>query len=351
MSIEEILKEVPREGVDCKGNEYKEIKLGHAKDIAGERISELIALFRVEIKNKEELSPSAWWLCKCSCGNLVVKSKTTLKKINQHHDCGCRTNAYTPPIKDLTGKKFGRLTVLEIDYDYAKRNNLKNTKIYWKCRCDCKNIVSVLGNSLVKGETTSCGCYQKECTKNIYFRDLSGERFDKLLVLNRNLEFEKIKRAEMSSKDVYYNCICDCGNKCIRTARDLRRPGKHSCGCISKSVGEYSIEQLLKENNISFIYDEAYFKDLKLITGGLGRYDFILLNNNLPYRLIEFDGEQHYFKINFFGNEKEFKNRIINDKIKNKYALEHNLPLVRIPYWRRYNLTIDDILGDKYLIT
>jgi hypothetical protein len=40
----------------------------------------------------------------------------------------------------------------------------------------------------------------------------------------------------------------------------------------------------------------------------------------------------------------------INDKIKNNYAKEKNIPLVRIPYWERDNITLDLIMGNKYLI-
>lgn len=38
------------------------------------------------------------------------------------------------------------------------------------------------------------------------------------------------------------------------------------------------------------------------------------------------------------------------DKVKNNYALTHNIPLVRIPYWERDNITLDMIMGNQYLI-
>ena len=38
------------------------------------------------------------------------------------------------------------------------------------------------------------------------------------------------------------------------------------------------------------------------------------------------------------------------DKEKNKYALSHNIPLIRIPYWERDNITLEMLLGDQYLI-
>ena len=41
------------------------------------------------------------------------------------------------------------------------------------------------------------------------------------------------------------------------------------------------------------------------------------------------------------------KNR---DEKKNKWASDNNIPLVRIPYWERDNITIEMITGDKYLV-
>ena len=67
-------------------------------------------------------------------------------------------------------------------------------------------------------------------------------------------------------------------------------------------------------------------------------------------RIIEFDGTQHNRPNDFFGGEEKFLKQQENDKIKNQYALSHNIPLVRIPYSKRNTMTIEDLLGDKYLI-
>ena len=58
-------------------------------------------------------------------------------------------------IKDLTGQKFGRLTVL---------GNNGDKKI---CLCDCGKICNVLTNHLSIGHTQSCGCLQKERSSTI----------------------------------------------------------------------------------------------------------------------------------------------------------------------------------------
>lgn len=60
---------------------------------------------------------------------------------------------------DLTGKKFGRLTVL---YSEGKIYNSKNRCYYWMCRCDCGNLKSVRGAHLKNGLVNSCGCLKKE---------------------------------------------------------------------------------------------------------------------------------------------------------------------------------------------
>lgn len=56
---------------------------------------------------------------------------------------------------DLTGQRFGRLLVIELAPGYKKST-------HWICKCDCGKIVVVWGQSLRKGNTTSCGCYHRE---------------------------------------------------------------------------------------------------------------------------------------------------------------------------------------------
>ena len=63
---------------------------------------------------------------------------------------------YFLKIKDLTGKRFGRLTVVS----FAGRN--KYNRSLWNCLCDCGNQKIVNSNSLKRGLTKSCGCLDKE---------------------------------------------------------------------------------------------------------------------------------------------------------------------------------------------
>ena len=40
----------------------------------------------------------------------------------------------------------------------------------------------------------------------------------------------------------------------------------------------------------------------------------------------------------------------IRDLFRNQWAAAHNIPLVRIPYWEKDNITLEMLLGDKYLM-
>lgn len=60
-----------------------------------------------------------------------------------------------PPLKDETGKRYGRLSVLK------RVENIGECTAYL-CRCDCGTEKIVRGESLRKGDIVSCGCYQKE---------------------------------------------------------------------------------------------------------------------------------------------------------------------------------------------
>ena len=59
---------------------------------------------------------------------------------------------------DLTGQRFGRLTVIE------RAGNDCIGQVTWRCRCDCGNITVVAGGNLRTGNTQSCGCYGRELT-------------------------------------------------------------------------------------------------------------------------------------------------------------------------------------------
>lgn len=57
--------------------------------------------------------------------------------------------------KDISGKTFGRLTVVGLA-------RVENDRSVWNCRCSCGNMTTAFGYSLKRGNTSSCGCLHRE---------------------------------------------------------------------------------------------------------------------------------------------------------------------------------------------
>lgn len=116
------------------------------RDISGMRFGKLTAISPTKERSARG---STLWKCRCDCGKEILAEAGQLISGNRK-SCGCLSH---PGLTDLTGKRFGRLTVTE----YAgKRAGMHR----WRCICDCGR-ETVVGQSLLKsGKTKSCGCLQ-----------------------------------------------------------------------------------------------------------------------------------------------------------------------------------------------
>lgn len=119
---------------------------------------------------------------------------------------------------------------------------------------------------------------------------------------------------------------------------DLKQDKK--CPVCDESKGERIIRKHLEKNNIDFI-QEYRFEGCKYKLPL--PFDFYIPSKNL---IIEFDGEQHYKPISYFGGKKTFRSTQIRDKIKNDYCKENNINLLRIPYYELSN--VEDILDKEF---
>jgi len=149
------------------------------------------------------------WQCRCDCGNIVEKRTDDLKS-RPNISCGCQNSKRR---EDLTGRRFGRLTVL------GPTQERSNGAVVWQCRCDCGKIVGKPGKHLKDGTAKSCGCLQAEINE-----DLTGKRFGKLTVLRKT-------ELRTAGGTYYWQCQCDCGNISMVRTCDLKDGGTSSCGC------------------------------------------------------------------------------------------------------------------------
>lgn len=64
--------------------------------------------------------------------------------------------------EDLTGKRYGKLTVIERIYKTG------NKRTFWRCKCDCGKETVVSASHLKDGHTKSCGCLHRELAKELH---------------------------------------------------------------------------------------------------------------------------------------------------------------------------------------
>lgn len=223
---------------------------------------------------------------------------------------------------DLTGRVFGSLKVLYETSPYVSPNGY--SQLMWHCECECGRFCDVMGTHLLSGHTTSCGCKQTSKLHPRKARDLTGNRFGMLTVMHRmpNRQVGKNSR-------VVWHCRCDCGKETDVLALLLCEGLVKSCGCLSISHAERVMTNYLKDHDVHF-EPQYYFDDLLGCNGGYLKFDFALFLDSRLSFLVELDGLQHYEPVEYFGGVSKYEICRKNDDLKNVWASEHNIPLIRI---------------------
>ena len=146
--------------------------------------------------------------------------------------------------EDLTGRRYGRLTVCR-DIKQAE----KSRRHYWLCRCDCGKEKTVEESHLKTGHTKSCGCYRKELPSSRRI-DLTGRQFGRLKVL---------EEADNSNRTgEYWKCVCSCG-RLIEVSKESLCAGKtKSCGCLQAETRKENMKKA-----IHFVYNLGTFVNLE----------------------------------------------------------------------------------------
>ena len=245
---------------------------------------------------------------------------------------------------DLTGQKFGHWTVIEKDPIRSPDGH-----IYWICECDCKEKTrrSVQGTSLRRGLSLSCGCLQKERTRETSLNNNYGTKNKKDLTNQKRGQLLPLKRLDTKAKNGTYEwlCQCDCGRTCISNTRDLNGYRKIRCEFCSlnatMSIGESLISKILIDNNIKYEYQKQFENCIFPETNKHLKFDFYVPDNNC---LIEFDGEQH-FKLSATSRWTDKCSTLQErDNYKNLWCFQNNIQLIRIPYTHLHHLTLEDLM-------
>ena len=121
---------------------------------------------------------------------------------------------------DLTGQRFGRLTVIGL----APKGKCRQTR--WLCRCDCGTEKSVQAGHLRNGSIVSCGCYNSEMTskRNHIYKTKHGD-------------------ATHTHRDRLYRIYLQMKNRCLRkTHKYYYRYGERGIKICPEWLGEHGYE-------------------------------------------------------------------------------------------------------------
>lgn len=291
-------------------------------DLTGQRFGRLIAIEPVVVNGHRK------WLCRCDCGNIKSVATGSLRS-GGTKSCGCLNREFL----DLTGEKFGRLTVESIN-----KEKTQNGYIHWNCVCDCGNKVvastSNLMNKDVSKRVQSCGCLKRESASLRFSSKLEGVKFGKLTVIYR----AGTQIQGNGDKKSYWHCRCECGTEIDVIGKNLLNGNTQSCGCLV-SRGELLVREYLNRNNVKYSTQKAY-EDLRSSNGGKLRFDFAILDGEDDILgLIEYQGVQHYKDTGIGKLEREE-----TDELKRTYCKSHNIPLLEIPYNQDLKNLIDEFL-------
>jgi hypothetical protein len=283
-------------------------------DLVGQTFNRWTVLERVDDYVSPHGKHRTMFLCKCECGKTKEVGGSTLIS-GESKSCGCYSiERAQEQLIDLTGQRFGRLTVIEL---HEKRKKKNGSEIFWLCRCDCGNETVVQSGNFKNNHTTSCGCFLDEQRGTGNFIDLTGTTFGCLTVIERYKENYVSNGKQYSPK---WLCICQCGNETVVIGQDLRNGCTKSCGCLKESLVAFELKRYCFENY-----------------GGIPEYDECVnpeTNRYLPYDIyipnnvyIEVHGPQHYdLRLGYFyKSEDDFLYRQHLDQLKKEYAQSHGL--------------------------
>ena len=284
------------------------------EDLSGQRFGRLTALVVTETRCS---NGGAVWACRCDCGAVCQVPARNLRQ-GRTVSCGCLRR------EDLTGQRFGKLEVLSL----GARSNA-GAGAFWNCRCDCGATVEVHAHKLKCGHTRSCGCAHQE-----QIRDLAGQRFGRLLVL----EDGGRRRA---GGGLFWRCRCDCGQEKLVRQDALVAGRTRSCGCLT-SRGNAKVARLLTQAGVDF---QAEYPPPDL--PGRYRFDFAVFRQGTLAYCIEYDGILHEtYTGRGWDTEERFQRTQAGDRRKNAYCAQRGIPLLRIPYTRYAALSLADLVPE-----
>ena len=198
------------------------------KSVVGTTVGDLTIIDELEPHITPNGSRQRIVFCRCKCGKTFRTRLATALKNQKCGDCLRKDRRV-----DVSGRRFGRLTVISMADDYISPKGNRLSRCF--CRCDCGKETIVTMSSLVTGKTLSCGCL---LNKRGLLKD--NEALVKKYDFERN-DAAGIKIDSLTartSKKVWWKCPT-CGRSWFATVASQNDKIQHGCPfCSGRLVRE-----------------------------------------------------------------------------------------------------------------
>lgn len=340
ISIKEIAKVLDRKvsSVKAKADSLKLGQKYHTRDKWTKEEDEMLISLYKDNKSSKEISD---------------KIKRSISSVNYRITKLNLPSKYPKQLwEDLTGQFFDRLHVIGRAPDRIEPSGKR--KIMWYCECSCEehNMVIVCGDNLKTGNTTSCGCYQRQRTKEISIKR------------NKYYIYHNIVFVKYTNCEEYFICDLEdwvklkdyCWAKDDKGYAVTKSNNKHKSfhgSLINKLSNEFKIDHLMqvslgvcdnRKSNLRIVTIQNNAMNQKLRKDSTSNFTGVLWDkiNQKWYAQIKFN-----YKSKFLGyfDKKE-------DAIKARLQAEHDLFREFSGQWYLFKeYGIDDSDLDYYSIT
>lgn len=264
------------------------------------------------------------------CDRCGLKFKRSYDAYKNHKECPfCSNDKVKVPwdtptfswyVNHITGGQY------ELMSDYHSVG--VNVKIMHK---QCGHIYEVLPLNFLKGDRCPYEKYQRVART----QNMGNEEFQRRVKELVGEEYEPVGQYATARKPILMKHN-KCGNIWETTPDNFLRG--HGCPICKESNGEKAVAKYLAAHNITFIRQKK-FEGCRIKY--MLPFDFYLPKQNM---CIEYDGEQHFHPIRFFGGEEKFKYTHYRDLYKNRFCKEHQIKLIRIKYTEDVNNVLEQVL-------
>lgn len=270
-----------------------------------------------------------WW--KCDNGLNHKYQMKPLNKVRKDQGCPiCSGQQLLTGFNDLQTKYPD--VAKEWDYNLNENKPSDYTygsgyKAWWKCDKCGESYQSPINIHIRGHKCPYCAGLKVLSGKNdltTLFPDIAAE-------YSKNNELPANKISAQTHKKVKWICP-NCNQEYLASPHHRTSKDKTECPyCKPQSKGERKVKKILEKYNISY-KEQEWFDDLRSEAGRPLRYDFTIYKDDVWIGAIEFNGEQHYKPISVFGGKKQFDVQKQHDFQKEIYSLEHDVPILIIPY-------------------